>query len=284
MGFAALGMVASFTACDKCADNSCAKTAVDSVSSIYGAYVGTMINTELGRYQNLSREDKESFLRGMQIVFGAEKNENTITGMQVATQMSKELAQMEEQGITIDRVAVMNNFKAAFLSDSIETSAMNRNSTEFSQVYQRAIDQIQAANAEENEAEELENTLAAEEFTATFKSENPDAKTTDSGLTYLIIAEGEGDKPAADANVVVNYTGKHTDGTVFDSSEGRGPASFNLQGVIPGFREGLMLLGKGGKATLIMPAEIAYGANGTPDGSIKPNETLVFEVELLDIK
>lgn len=284
MGFAALGMIASFTACDKCADKSCAKTAADSLSSVYGAYVGTMINTEFTNYQKLSREDKESFLRGMQIVFGAENNENTLTGMQVATQMAKEIAQMQAQGITIDRVAVMNNFKAAFLTDSIETSAMNHTSIEFRSLYQRAMDQIQAAKAEENANEEMGSSASAEEFVETFKSENPEAKTTDSGLTYLIEVEGEGDKPANDANVVVNYTGKHIDGTVFDSSEGRGPASFNLQGVVPGFREGLMLLGKGGKATLIMPSDLAYGATGTPDGSIKPNETLIFEVELLDIK
>ncbi len=285
MGVAALGMVASFTACDKCADNSCApKTAADSISSVYGAYVGTMVNTELTRYQKLSRAEKEAFLRGMQIVFGAETNENTLTGMQIATQMSKEIGQMQEQGLTIDRVAVMNNFKAAFLEDSIEMSTLNRNNTDFREVYQRAMEQLEAANAETRAAEELEDAVAGETFVETFKSENANAQTSNSGLTYVIEVEGEGDKPAADANVVVNYTGKHTDGTVFDSSEGRGPASFNLQGVIPGFREGLMLLGKGGKATLVMPAELAYGATGTPDGSIKPNETLIFEVELLDIK
>lgn len=280
LGITALGLAASFTACDKCADKSCETSAADSLSSVYGAYVGTMVNTELTNYKQITREEKEAFLRGMQIVFGTDNNENTLTGMQVATQMSKELDQMQEQGIKIDRVAVMNNFKAAFLSDSIETSAMNRNSTEFRELYQRAMDQINAAKDAENGVEKVTD----EEFIETFKAENPEAKTTDTGLTYLIEVEGVGDKPAADANVVVNYTGKHLDGSVFDSSEGRGPASFNLQGVVPGFREGLMLIGKGGKATLIMPADLAYGATGTPDGSIRPNETLIFEVELLDIK
>jgi len=287
MGFVALGMAASFTACNNCADKSCAKTAVDSVSSVYGAYVGTMINSELNRSQKLSQADKEAFLRGLQVIFGAKPDENTLIGMQVATQMSRELAQMEEQGITVDRAAVVNNFKTAFLTDSIELNTMDQTGSEFRDLYQRAMAQVEAAKQAqntENAEEAAAETAAAEEFIAKFKAEHPNAQTTGSGLTYVIEAEGEGDKPANDANVVVNYTGKHTDGTVFDSSEGRGPASFNLQGVISGFREGLMLLGKGGKATLVMPAELAYGSAGTPDGSIKPNETLIFEVELIDIK
>jgi FKBP-type peptidyl-prolyl cis-trans isomerase len=56
-----------------------------------------------------------------------------------------------------------------------------------------------------------------------------------------------------------------------------------MQGVVPGFREGLMLLGKGGKATLYIPASLAYGANGVPQAGIGPNATLIFEVELIDI-
>lgn len=285
-GIVALGMAASFTACNNCADNSCAKTAADSISAAYGSYVGTMINSELSRYQEISSADKEAFLRGLQIVFSVEYNEHSLTGMQVATQMSKELAQMKEQGIDIDRAAVVNSFKAAFLSDSIKVSTMDQTGNNFRELYQRAMDQIQAAKDAENaeNTEDAEEKASDEDFIATFKAENPNAQTTESGLTYVIEAEGEGDKPANDANVVVNYTGKHTDGTVFDSSEGRGPASFNLQGVISGFREGLMLLGKGGKATLVMPSELAYGSVGTPDGSIKPNETLIFEVELIDIK
>ena len=284
MGVAALGMVAAFSACDKCADNSCAKTAVDSVSTVYGTYVGSMLNSELSQYQSPTKADKEAFLRGLQLVMGAKDDKNTRMGMQVALQMANELNQMSEQGINIDRVAVINNFKAAFLADSVDFGKLNAVNGQFRDLYQRAVEEAQAAKAAENAEETAAQAVADEEFVADFIAAHPGAQTAESGLTYFVEVEGEGDKPAADATVVVNYTGKHLDGSVFDSSEGRGPATFNLQGVVRGSREGLMLLGKGGKATLVMPANLAYGANGTPDGSIKPNETLMFDVELLDIK
>ena len=284
MGVAALGMVAAFSSCDKCADNSC-KTANDSLSAAYGNYVGSMINADFSRFDDHSKADKEAFVRGMQIVFGADDSKNTQMGMQVALQMAGELSQMKEQGIEVDRVAVMNAFKAAFLNDSVDFGRMSASSDNFRMLYQRALNEAQAAKASESEAAEAnDNVKAGEEYVAQFKAENADAKTTDNGLTYLIEVQGENPTPAADATVVVNYTGKHINGEVFDSTDGRGPATFNLQGVVPGFREGLMLLGKGGKATLVMPGNLAYGANGTPDGSIQPDETLIFDVELFDIQ
>lgn len=244
-----------------------------------------MINADFSRFDDHSKADKEAFVRGMQIVFGADDSKNTQMGMQVALQMAGELSQMKEQGIEVDRVAVMNAFKAAFLNDSVDFGRMSASSDNFRMLYQRALNEAQAAKASESEAAEAnDNVKAGEEYVAQFKAENADAKTTDNGLTYLIEVQGENPTPAADATVVVNYTGKHINGEVFDSTDGRGPATFNLQGVVPGFREGLMLLGKGGKATLVMPGNLAYGANGTPDGSIQPDETLIFDVELLDIQ
>ena len=109
-------------------------------------------------------------------------------------------------------------------------------------------------------------------------------KVAESGLAYVIEVPGVDPKPEANATVEVNYTGKLIDGTVFDTTDGRGPATFNLQGVVPGFREGIMLLGKGGKATLYIPGSLAYGVNGAPQAGIGPNQLLIFDVELLDIK
>ncbi len=283
MGVAVLGMAAAFTACDKCADNSC-KTANDSLSTAYGEYVGSMINADFMRFDNHEKSDKEAFLRGMQIVFGADDSKNTQMGMQVALQLSGELAQMKQQGLDVDRVAVMNAFKAAFLNDSVDYGQLSVASDHFRMLYQRAIDEAQATKeAEKAAAGEVDNIKAGQEYVEKFKAENPEAKTTNNGLTYLIEVEGEAPTPAEDATVVVNYTGKHINGEVFDSTDGRGPATFNLQGVVPGFREGLMLLGKGGKATLVIPGSLAYGPNGAGN-DIQPNETLIFDVELLDIQ
>ena len=110
------------------------------------------------------------------------------------------------------------------------------------------------------------------------------AKKTDSGLIYQEITAGTGDSPKATDKVKVHYTGKTTDGSVFDSSVERGqPATFPLNGVIKCWTEGVQMMKVGGKAKLICPSDIAYGDTGSPP-KIKPGATLVFEVELLGIE
>lgn len=113
-------------------------------------------------------------------------------------------------------------------------------------------------------------------------------QTTDSGLKYRVLTEGSGPKPAATDTVRVHYRGWLPDeadpsqGPEFDSSIARGePAVFPLNGVIPGWTEGLQLIGEGGKIELEIPSELGYGDRGTPDGAIPPGATLRFEVELL---
>lgn len=107
--------------------------------------------------------------------------------------------------------------------------------------------------------------------------------TTESGLQYEIIKMGEGEKPSATDTVEVHYHGTLEDGSVFDSSVERGEKiSFGLNQVIPGWTEGLQLMPVGSKFKFTIPAELAYG----PEGSGHPlsGKTLIFEVELFDIK
>ncbi|PYJ26308.1 MAG: hypothetical protein DME90_12025 [Verrucomicrobia bacterium] len=109
-------------------------------------------------------------------------------------------------------------------------------------------------------------------------------KTTASGLEYKVIKEGTGAQPKATDMVTVNYRGTLIDGTEFDSSYKRGqPATFPLNGVIKGWTEGLQLMKQGGKYQFFVPSNLAYGERAVgPD--IAPNATLIFEVELLDVK
>lgn len=110
-----------------------------------------------------------------------------------------------------------------------------------------------------------------------------DVKQTDSGLQYKILKQGNGAKPTEKDRVCVHYTGRLTDGTVFDSSVQRDQAAeFPVNGVIPGWIEALKLMPVGSKWELYIPQELAYGERGT-GSSIPPNSTLIFEVELLDI-
>lgn len=104
-----------------------------------------------------------------------------------------------------------------------------------------------------------------------------------SGLQYKILKNGTGAKPKASDTVKCHYEGRLTDGRVFDSSIRRGePAEFPVSGVIAGWVEALQLMNKGSKWQLYIPSELAYGAQGAGQ-SIGPNETLIFDVELLDI-
>jgi FKBP-type peptidyl-prolyl cis-trans isomerase FkpA len=107
---------------------------------------------------------------------------------------------------------------------------------------------------------------------------------TESGLKYRILRKSDGPKPTASNTVTVHYAGWLDDMTEFDSSYRRGgPATFALSGVVPGWTEGLQLVGKGGMIELEIPSFLGYGAQGAP-GSIPPNATLHFKVELLDIQ
>ena len=106
--------------------------------------------------------------------------------------------------------------------------------------------------------------------------------TTESGLQYLILSEGKGNNPTLNDNVTVHYHGTLIDGTIFDSSVDRKqPATFPLNGVIPGWQEALQMMSVGSKWKIFIPSELAYGESGA--GAIGPNSTLIFEVELLSI-
>jgi FKBP-type peptidyl-prolyl cis-trans isomerase FkpA len=107
--------------------------------------------------------------------------------------------------------------------------------------------------------------------------------TTESGLKYRILRRGTGAKPTAQSFVTVDYAGWLDNGQEFDSSYNRREsASFNLSGVVPGWTEGLQLVGEGGMIELEIPSELGYGPMGSP-GTIPPNATLHFKVELHDV-
>lgn len=162
--------------------------------------------------------------------------------------------------------------ESAMLTDEEIESAM--------QEFQK---QVMAEQQAKRETQATENKTEAEAFLAT----NKDAEgvhSTDSGLQYKVLTEGDGPKPSADDRVSVHYKGTLLDGTVFDSSYDRGqPAVFPVTGVIPGWVEAIQMMPVGSKWQLWIPPDLAYGDRGAGP-KIGPNALLVFEVELLGIE
>lgn len=124
----------------------------------------------------------------------------------------------------------------------------------------------------------FQNKEAGEKFLAA-NAKKAGVQTTESGLQYIILEPGNDVKPALTDTVWVHYVGKLIDGTVFDQTEEDGESvSFPLNRVIPGWSEGLQLIGEGGKAQLFIPSNIAFGEQGYQ--AIQPNSTLIFDVTL----
>ena len=147
-------------------------------------------------------------------------------------------------------------------------------------IYEAKINELVAERSAIVAAKEA---AASNSYLEQFESDESIVKTA-SGALVKMLEEGTGETPGAADTVMVHYEGTLIDGTVFDSSLSRGsPATFPLSGVIPCWTEGLQKIKVGGKAQLICPANTAYGERGVPP-KIGPGATLVFEVNLLEIK
>lgn len=192
-------------------------------------------------------------------------------GLLVGTDVGRSLVPIKEE---IDLAVFLQAVRTALakgpmLMNDEEATAVRQS---FSQRMQQQLETRAAAKAQED---------------AKFMQANKTAKgviSTPSGLQYMVLRQGSGPRPKTTDTVRVNYEGKLLDGKVFDSSYERGtPTEFPLNQVIAGWTEGLALMPVGAKYRFWVPSELAYGARGTPDGSIGPNATLSFDVELLAI-
>jgi FKBP-type peptidyl-prolyl cis-trans isomerase FklB len=189
----------------------------------------------------------------------------------IGRQIGDQVASNPFEGLDANAVAqgVMDSLNGAELAVSPEDLR-----TAFGVINER----IQAERAEKAKAASAEGVKFLEE-----NAKKDGVVVTESGLQYEILVEGDGEKPTAASTVKTHYHGTLIDGTVFDSSYDRGqPAEFPVGGVIKGWTEALQLMAVGSKWRLTIPYELAYGEQGA-GGAIGPFQTLVFDVELLEI-
>lgn len=178
---------------------------------------------------------------------------------------------------------LMNEDELKHLSRGFEDAMLNKvaNESEIFKDFESKVTRIFSERANRAITEEKKR---GDSFALGYLLRNPRAVKTNSGLIYDSKLEGLGAQPNAKSTVKVHYHGTLVDGTVFDSSVLRKePIDLSLSSVIPAWTEGVSMMREGGKATLVCPAEIAYGDGGSPP-VIPPGATLVFEIELISVK
>jgi FKBP-type peptidyl-prolyl cis-trans isomerase FkpA len=177
----------------------------------------------------------------------------------------------------LDRAAFMRG-----LEDALQSSDPAVDREELQTILQNFGQQIQAAAAQERARVGQENAEAG----AAYQDENGAREgviTTESGLQYEVLREGDGARPTAEDQVRLHYRGTLIDGTEFDSSYEGEPVVFAAGRLIPGFTEALLLMQEGSHFRVVIPSEIAYGPQGAGNGPIGPNATLIFEIELFEV-
>lgn len=204
------------------------------------------------------------------------ENENAKVSYAIGMQIG---ANFKQQGL--DTIIDLNLLRKAIADAQTDSTEMT--DAEVQETMQAFSEKMQAAQqAEANAAGDI-NKAKGEAFLAE-NGKRPEVTTLPSGLQYEILKEGNGPIPKANDRVSTHYTGTLLDGTKFDSSVDRGtPFEANAgSGLIQGWMEALQLMPVGSKWKLYVPSDLAYGPRGA-GGSIGPNETLIFEMELLNI-
>lgn len=180
---------------------------------------------------------------------------------------------MLQEGVDLD----LNAFNAG-VADMLAGNSPQLDQASAEQVIQ----QYQAQKAQELAAVMNQKQAEAKAFMED-NAKKDGVKTTESGLQYEVIKAGDGASPTINDKVIAHYRGTLLDGTVFDSSYDRGePATFPVNGVIQGWQEALQMMNEGAQWRIVVPANLAYGPRGAGQ-LIGPNETLVFDIELIAI-
>ncbi len=263
------------------------KALADSASTIIGEFAAARSASDFARLKDMQPEmakkfSKASFLKGLKEVLDADTADMAYyQGLQMGLQLVNPIIGInQEAGVPISKDAVYAAFKKVYEQDSVADMGQYYNQYQdmMRELSQRAETKREEALAQSDEAKK--NLEEGEAYCAKMVSEG--YQKASSGLVYKIENPGAEPKVVPADRVVVQYTGKLVDGTQFDSNVGHASAMSANQ-FVPGFKEALCMLGKGGKMVAVIPASLAYGVKGA-GAQIGPNATLVFDIEVLDIE
>lgn len=256
----------------------------DSFSLILGKDMGGHWKSQF-EYQIKNNPDApapniEKFIKGMESVLYADTTDNLsyLMGQNFALQqiVNVEL-QLRSSNIPFNAKLLVKGFREAYNDTVVRMYQSNLRDIQT---------QIRALEAKKDSVvlsiKKVENEKAGKAYLDSVKNSDPSVLTTESGLSYKILAPGSEKMVNLDGKVKLNYKGTKTNGEVFDETNGQ-PREFPAGGFIPGFVEGISMLGEGGKAVLYIPGNIAYGERGVPQINIGPDEMLIFEVEIIEV-
>lgn len=263
----------------------------DSLGYLMGNTQGALINQQLSKNFIHGNKYRNSLVRGIELVFSGDTTDiGYFEGLEMGLRMFRDMVQVERLGGKVNRAELFEQLRKGILATDIDQEALKVNRAKLQALLQplqlKAEEMQRQAQARERAVYDsiaTSNENAGKAYIDSIMAADNTIKKTESGLAYKVINPGKGKNPTPSDNLDVIYTGKHIDGSVFDSSDGK-PVQFGMGGVIQGFSEGLGMMKKGAKYILYIPGELAYGKRGTGNGVIMPGETLVFELELADIK
>lgn len=260
------------------------ETAQDSLLTSFGTLVGSSLNAEIS--QNMERDStlsKQVFLKGLQTALAADTSDSYINGYIYGIRIQQQLKAYRRMGLDVEAKEVLNAVKKAFLSDSVPTSIDLQMMQGTYSMWNDSLSKAQAnyaAEVKKNSEESLENIEKGKKFIAERVAAGDSVKTTPSGMAYMIISAGDAQKLTEDDRPIIKAVGKTADGRVIEQYDRR---TTRMSGTIPGMREGLLMLGKGGKAVFYIPGELAYGVDAPERLGIGLNELVIYEVEVVDL-
>lgn len=269
------GLDSLFTALD-------ADTMAQAVAVYEGWEKSDFFAVEMEKDKSLT---KEAFMKGFRYGFEADTAKAFSYGLYTAFNISSTLMSWEADGVSIDRGKFLKAFEQAFMSDSVNAFKIMEARDDANLMTRR----LNAAKAKyeiyliETSDEAVGNVERGRQYIDSVAKADSDVKVKASGVAYKILAPGSGEKVADMDNVLMHYSGRTIDGREFDRADKANSRMIPVSTRIPGMREVLKELGKGGKAIIYIPGKEAYGASKARRYRLGPNEMVIFEVEVLDI-